>query len=190
MFERGIDRIALVLAFIAMLPGFVLGFHIHRSEFRIGVGLSSALASFLIVLYGIRGGVQFFKWIAGGSNDSNLEKKQNYWQEVIENENKIFIVLHQKTVEAFGTKGIKEKWGTYYKSKGKYYVIVNKNSHKKMLGKRWKMSIEEVEQNEGWQSLMKESNREKRKVAKYLERQRGDVSPGGGTSGSASDWKI
>ncbi len=168
MFERGIDRIALVLAFIAMLPGFVLGFHIHRSEFRIGVGLSSALASFLIVLYGIRGGVQFFKWIAGGSKDINLEKKQNYWQEVIDNENKIFIVLHQKTVEAFGTKGIKEKWGTYYKSKGKYYVAVNKNNQKKMLGARWKKSIKEVERDKRWQTVMKESNYEKEKVGKYL----------------------
>jgi len=112
---KGFDRIALVLAVIAILPGFVIGYDFHQSEFAkwekstkpfdkleyapnskapkdmfygrkyvrppvpisIGVGLVSALASFLIVLYGIRfsirGGVKLFNWISEGFKDDSPE---------------------------------------------------------------------------------------------------------------------
>ncbi len=105
------DRIALVLAFIAILPGFNIGYTFHRSEFgvvgverptsgitrmytipsidekyipppvsiSIGVGLLSGLASFLIVLFGIRcglrGGLQLCKWIAGGFKGDRSKDK-------------------------------------------------------------------------------------------------------------------
>jgi len=110
---KGFDRIALVLGIIVILPGFVIGYDFHRSEFAkwekstksfdkleyapnskapndifygrkyvrppvpisIGVGLVSALASFLIVLYGIRfgtrGSVKLYKWIAEGFKDDS-----------------------------------------------------------------------------------------------------------------------
>ncbi len=125
--------------------------------------------------------------VAQTGEEPDVQKQdQNYWQEVIGNNNKILIALPSKTVETLGTKGIKDKWGNYYKSKEKYYVAVNKNNHKKMLGEQWGKSIKAVEKDKRWQALMKESNYEKEKVGKYLKGQRGDVSPGGGTTGGSS----
>lgn len=105
------DRIALVLAFIAILPGFNIGYTFHRSEFgvvgverptsgitrmytipsidekyipppvpiSIAVGLSSAFASFLIVLFGIRfgmrGGIKLYKWITECFRDDSSKDK-------------------------------------------------------------------------------------------------------------------
>ena len=125
--------------------------------------------------------------VAQTGEEPDVQKQdQNYWQEVIGNNNKILIALPSKTVETLGTKGIKDKWGNYYKSKGKYYVAVDKNNHKKMLAETWKKSIKAVEKDKRWQALMKESNYEKEKVGKYLEGQRGNVSPKGGSSGDSS----
>ena len=118
--------------------------------------------------------------VAQTGEEPEVQKhEQNYWKEVIGNEDKILIALPSKTVELLGTNGIKEKWGNYYKSKGKYYVTVNKNNQKKMLGARWKKSIKEVERDKRWQTVMKESNYEKEKVGKYLKIH-------GGESGSSA----
>lgn len=148
--------------------------HIQLSIFfRIGLGLSSGLASSLIVLYGIRGSGCLVRWVAGGFGRNKLKKENySYWQKVIDHENKIFISLQQQTVEAFGTKGIIKKWGTYYKFGDKYYVVVDKNNHQKMLGKKWKKSIEEIVENGGWQVLIDESNRQKERVKKILTHRR------------------
>jgi len=104
-----------------------------------------------------------------------------YWQEVLNDKNKMLIVLSPETVERLGTNGIKEKFGHYHKAKGTYYVAVNKNNHKKMLGERWGKSIKKVESDKRWQALIKKSNYEKEKISKYLERQ------GEGATGSATD---
>ena len=121
-----------------------------------------------------------------GDEPSVQTQDQNYWQEVIGNKNKILITLPPKTVEKLGTNGIRARWGNYYKSKGKYFVAVNKNNFKKMLSKRWKKSQYLVERDLRWQELLKKSQYEKEKVGKYLEGQGGDVSPQGGGSGAST----
>ena len=111
----------------------------------------------------------------------------DYWQEVLNNKNKMLIALSPETVERLGTNGIKEKFGHYHKAKGTYYVAVNKNNHKKLLGEKWKKSIKEVGRDKRWQALINKSNHEKGKIRKYFEKQGRSVSPGGGTTGSAKD---
>ena len=199
----GAKKLSLILAFLVIFPGFVIGFNFHRNEigtkafenfksaivrlnaipgaddrhiepsifFRMGLGLSSALVSSLIVLYGIRGSGYLLNRIAGGFGWRHLKKEHHdYWQEVIANEKKIFISLQQQTVDAFGTTGIIRKWGTYYKSRDKIYVVVDRDTHLKTLGKRWNKSIEEIVENGGWQILLDESDRQKQKLEKYLKR--------------------